>query len=1333
MKRFSAKCILASLAIMMAFTSATAQIDYQQSFGIMCSDKDDLMFAEGGNWKITFATTDTLGNEYNKPVQMLVDGALYPDTMGYHISEIDSLLFKLPEKEYAAGVFEIGEELFQYIVDSDSVRTICFRIDCLTKTKIPKVGQKVICNIYRDKLPYGFMGLVENIYADYNRGVVVMRCGTVSIEDIYDVFYAGGVAGAVGTDEVPDSLIEQKIVQSRIPTRSMYDVDAGVVPWEKEYELDFKVALTDKGKIVIVKEDLEDETPIVFAIEGKAALYALCSAMVDVEAKQKKIRCEVGANLEGKVSFEVSASISSEDDEDTEVDFVTIPIPIAVLPGLSINVDLGFTWDYKLEAKLAAEGSFKMSRTAGFEIDGSKRDVIWDNGGDDFDNPLNFENEYSAEVSLEGELFLAPHVKVGIGVAGEGLEFQLKFGAGPKVAGKISYKNGQHDTELRDEPKWIEQRKEIYSGINEAAYLTLELGMLFDLQFSALNDGWTFSVGDWMEKIGLDNKVFFELYRLNGGPDFTEIENKKLYNGRYSGMLRNSAPTMFTYDASVMFLDISQGIPPNGFIEYHAQDLGAFRSFKTDKVDFDIDISDQKVLKGRQIGVYPLVFNKMYTGYMVVDKCDEFYIPYDIKFTKYDKDYERADFEAEFDKDAIDNPYITEGGFIFLDPETNEVIKPVVVFDKAHPGSNVMKMTVERGMFPRDEFNVQAYIYDSVNDKFMYSNTWPGGFFEYYAPTTEEPTEITATGATLNASLHSSIYEAEDMNHIDNRFSVGFAYYPDAKTAMDYLNNVRKVGYEWNLDGKLKPDTEYMFNAIVQDHETGKTYKGLTVKFRTKPVFSDLEAKASYTKVLFFAKVDKGFMGVSNKNKYKFLVSDKKEFIDLGDEIAVSPEDIGRDSDEDDYEIILETDNLWDRDKEYYFKIVYDDGKVKHESSVMPFSVPPPIDNLTAKPEAESAELEADVQGDYALGKVKTTIEYSTTNKDFDENAESIDITKKIGWSSKEMDVYLLNYTLENLDPATTYYYRYRLDLELDDGEVDYATPIHMFKTKKLDLMATTMSATVTKNRVSMTGSVTKPLKERLDNSVQNEDDKQYMLYFEVSKNKDMSAAALSYVPLTEEREYSAELKNLAWNTKYYYRFVAMTADKKQTYRGSIKSFTVDEVPLENFDLETFDAVLDDEWTTLRGKVNSTVLEAIESEEYNDLYIGFEYALSVADLNEGNENVYRDGSVTVNKSTGYYSRVLNLMPDTKYYYRAFVYAGGKFTYGNIVDFTTPYYDAGLVVPDNARRHRELKAVMSTDGNMENIIFFDNGKKIVPTPAELKQLIELNESDENRIE
>ena len=55
MKRFLKKTVLASVAIVIAITDVTAQIDYQQSLGIMCSEKEDFMFAEGGNWKIPTA------------------------------------------------------------------------------------------------------------------------------------------------------------------------------------------------------------------------------------------------------------------------------------------------------------------------------------------------------------------------------------------------------------------------------------------------------------------------------------------------------------------------------------------------------------------------------------------------------------------------------------------------------------------------------------------------------------------------------------------------------------------------------------------------------------------------------------------------------------------------------------------------------------------------------------------------------------------------------------------------------------------------------------------------------------------------------------------------------------------------------------------------------------------------------------------------------------------------------------------------------------------------------------------------------------------------------
>ena len=249
MKKIIEKLFFASLLLLLAATDVTAQVDLQKSFGAMCKDGNDFMFAEGGNWKITFSATDSLGNEYDKPVQMVFNGALFKENVAYYLEEVDSLLFKLPETEYAAGVFEIGEELFNYIVESDSLHTIYFRIDCLTKTKVPKIGQKVICNIYRGKLPYGFMGRVENMRADYSKGWVEMRCGTLPLEDIFDVLYTGGVTGVQGSDEVPDSLIEKKEVRKRIITRAQSEVLDTVVSWGDSKELDKKIVITERARL----------------------------------------------------------------------------------------------------------------------------------------------------------------------------------------------------------------------------------------------------------------------------------------------------------------------------------------------------------------------------------------------------------------------------------------------------------------------------------------------------------------------------------------------------------------------------------------------------------------------------------------------------------------------------------------------------------------------------------------------------------------------------------------------------------------------------------------------------------------------------------------------------------------------------------------------------------------------------------------------------------------------------------------------------------------------------------------------------------------------------
>ena len=54
MNAFLKKLLFASLVLMMAIPDAYAQVDYQQSFGVMLKDGQSHMLPEGGNWKITF-------------------------------------------------------------------------------------------------------------------------------------------------------------------------------------------------------------------------------------------------------------------------------------------------------------------------------------------------------------------------------------------------------------------------------------------------------------------------------------------------------------------------------------------------------------------------------------------------------------------------------------------------------------------------------------------------------------------------------------------------------------------------------------------------------------------------------------------------------------------------------------------------------------------------------------------------------------------------------------------------------------------------------------------------------------------------------------------------------------------------------------------------------------------------------------------------------------------------------------------------------------------------------------------------------------------------------
>ena len=1366
MKRFVRYLIMTSVAIMMAVPGAMAQVDLQKSFGVMRKDNKDFMLPEGGNWKITFSNKDSLNNEYEKPVQMIFDGALTPDSTGIYISDIDSLMFEVPEMEYAAGVFEIGEDLFQYIVESDSARTIYFRIDCLTKTLVPKVGQKVICNIYRDKLPYGFMGRVETMKPDYEKGVIEMKCVPLPLEEVYEVLYACGVSGITDKDEVvPQDVIERRAVRKRVDTDTSVDVGVGDgkvevnsnANVEKKMKFKGRLTISDSGQVKVEditdKDDDDDsDAPITVVAEGETILSANASIMIDNSIGLKKIKCTVGLSMSGKITFDAKVELKPEDDY-LEKDFLTINVPVVLIPGLTINVDVGFTWTYLFEASLHAEAEIKIDRTAGFEIDGASKDVIWDNNNENVKSGDKlFESDASGEIKLKGEFFIALHLKVGIGLLGEGLEFQLKVGTGPKVAAQLTYKFGQRTEKLSDDLEWLAEREEIYKGLNADTYFKLQWGFLIDVVFSVGDGAWTFQASEWMKKLGIDNVVFIDLWVLNATPGTDKIDDRHLAQDerKYTGTLKNKLNLIFSYDAALMFVDVSPGAAKDGAPDLLLESMGEFKAISPNDVKYVARLHDQEQLWGRKIAVYPLAYNPFFTGYGVMGKMDEFYIPYEVKMTKSDMQYEYCDLEGQFEEEALDNPYITEGGFIFTDNAGNE-FKRIKMFEYTTPVSNVMKTMIHRKDFTPEKFKVKAYLYDGANDVYTYSHLWDAGFKDYYSPTTLDPSEITAVGAVLNGKAHQSLLDEENMDHTTSKFNVGFVYNPGNVKATDPFGNLKHTDFTWDVGGQLEPDTEYRYRAIVVDNTTNRTYDGNEIVFKTKPVFHDFKVEASIDNVGLLVMVDRGYVGVTNRSKYKFVVSedkntweddgfvvkdsemkDRSEYLDemvIVRVIDAKYDDFARDDVKDDYDLVVLTEKGWVPGRTYYAKVIYDDGvRPRVETDVLEFKIPDPIGNMVENPGSDEAEMFANVLFPYAKGRAVITVEYASEKNDlFDEEVNVLRVDNIASWIDDGVHVCGMRYILPELNHSTTYYYRYRVEKTVDGVTTEFISEINEFKTKKKEYIVTLDPPLVDKNRAVIRGRVNELLWKLLDESVPDGDDfiRNYMVRFDISRNQDMKEPTGIYDKFDDGREWELELPNLDWGSDFYCQLVVQTADGAKTYKSTVRKFTIGPEPAENFDVTTFDAALDDEWTTLKGKVNSTILEALNENIYGEMIFGFEYAPTESDLLNGTSAVIRDTDVALNKSTGLFTRVLQLKPNTTHHCRAFVYFAGKFVYGNIVDFTTADYDAGLIIPDmEAARARAIKAIMLEDGNVDKVIFIEDGKTIVPSKEKVQRMLKI---------
>ena len=193
MKRYIKHLSILAITIASVIPNAFAEVDITRSFYVLRNDSVANGFVEGGEWLIEFSNKDTLGYEYDYPVAMTFKGAYYPDSTFIPMQAVDSVQFEQPSTIMKPGVFELTEEHYQYIVDTDMFKVIRFRIDCIAKIDLPKVGQKVISYIYKTPLPFGFLGEVESIKVSYDEGCIVMTCKRVPLSSVYDRLYVSEV------------------------------------------------------------------------------------------------------------------------------------------------------------------------------------------------------------------------------------------------------------------------------------------------------------------------------------------------------------------------------------------------------------------------------------------------------------------------------------------------------------------------------------------------------------------------------------------------------------------------------------------------------------------------------------------------------------------------------------------------------------------------------------------------------------------------------------------------------------------------------------------------------------------------------------------------------------------------------------------------------------------------------------------------------------------------------------------------------------------------------------------------------------------------------------
>lgn len=1099
MKRYIKHLIILAITIASVIPNAFAEVDVARSFYILRNDSAANGFVEGGEWLIEFSNKDTLGYEYDYPVAMNFKGAYYGDSTFIPMQSVDSVQFEQPSTIMKPGVFELTEEHYQYIVDTDMFKVIRFRIDCIAKIELPKVGQKVISYIYKTPLPFGFLGEVESIKVSYDEGCIVMTCKRVPLSAVYDRLYVSEVVGntEVETDSIPngDSSVKNKTYSRRLDPKYDTNDDVTKVPIVNIGIPDVGLYYNKSaGTLLPTYTPKTQSSPFVIYATNSSITGNIVHATV-IDKNGNKDYTEFYASFKSAIDlgFRVDRIDGMINPKPLKESFAPLNVlitnvadpskpgrgwtfPIASAPGTFLILDAGLSASVAFDAQLTFEYKPRSEIKAGVKINGSTPTPIFEGTTDPktFPDPI-FGVTASASMTLKGGLYF--DVKFGLPL--ELAEVTLELLLGPRFTSKIGSDALSVDETLKASTSWIENRKRALKKFNELNGLKFDLGLDYD-GYVRLIDGIAYEgswIG-WLESRGVPHAdMMYDLWSVEGAPKYKyyeETNDKDLFSGRFKA----ETGSLYNHSLGLMFKDSYLPDEAEEYVHTFSINDKIEKSFDPGlSKTFSIQSTDPqcKILKGKPLDVYPYM-NVDDLGYVALDKIAHIEFPYESKVIGYSGNgYDEIVAMVEVDPEVMSDPDYTKSGVLVWEESSGEQ------YGQNYFGNETMAtdcyVSIKRSyfdVFGIDPFSdisltLNPFVYDNKRKRYVYGDRTYAKFKGIADPKTENATDISYNSACLNGTIFEEFFK-----YYNGLFKVVFSYWIPGKTTETILKYDSSdypdiyENHKFNvLIADLQANTEYEYRVGIE-LSNGKFYGGEPVKFKTKTPISNLRHEAGSDFAILYADLPTDYIAKNCKEIYFEVVEIDKNFAfaiakvaDEGD--FVINEDGTTTIDVIFYDLIPSL--------EYKYRLVFvDDKDNKIYSNFETFTT----DATALKAITKGAAVKGNVvvlKGNLSLDLVRL-LESQGIKKVYFGYSKLSDMRNKVTVEADFVDTYS-TVTLSDLSYGSTYYYYfYAIDADNNVYEGDVLSFVTDASPLNTPETCFTLEADVNDANVTMMGGV---------------------------------------------------------------------------------------------------------------------------------------------------------------------------------------------------------------------------------------------------------------------